>query len=103
MNKELYIEEITKQLTSFYKQIHSGHRPSEAVRYRLSGFVDAGVFLKLITPQERDVILETVHQDIFGMSVAGRQQQSSNTWQGVSQDYSLYDTPTYDRVRKANS
>ncbi len=99
MEKDKYLIEIRRQLNSFYRQVKAGHLPAPLTRHRIEGFMQAGIFLGLYTCKERDELLGAVHRDVFGVSVAIRQEQLSHLWQRDGKDYSEFDTPTWNRKR----
>ena len=93
MDKELFIVEVEKRLTRMLSASKQGYAPTPLERHRLEGFMEAGVFLELTSPEELVHLKESVCQSIFGMSIAERKEQKSRTWPLDDIDYSMYVQP----------
>ena len=98
MNQTRFVYEATRRLTRIYELIKSGQPADPVMLHRVEGFMNAGVFLGLLTNQELNHLIEEVHLNVLGESVQNRQKQSLCRWQPHTPDYSCYETPTYERA-----
>ncbi|CAM3570119.1 hypothetical protein [Parendozoicomonas haliclonae] len=97
MNQERYLEEVRRQLSSYYQQLKAGHKPVAEQRSRIEGFMQAGIYMGIYSAPQRDALIAEVHEQIFGMSLRERQKVHQHQWQGDIRDYSEYDSPTINR------
>ena len=97
MNKKRYINEIVRRLTQIYEQIKTGHPADSVNLHRVEGFMNAGVFMGLISNYDLNNLIEQVHQNVFGISVSERRRQNRYQWPQETTDYSGYESPTYER------
>lgn len=87
-------------LRAMFSASKEGYKASDQERHRLEGFMHAGVFLGLVTQDELSEQMETIHQSIFGVSIAERKAKLEEQGQGQSIEYASYDVPTYIRKRR---
>ena len=97
MDKHHFLDEVETRLTRLSSASRQGYPPSPMERHRLEGFMEAGVFLGLVTPQELIDLKERTCQAIFGMSVAERKKQKQGSWPLEDIDYSQYEKPRWSR------
>ena len=95
MDKNDYLIEINKRLTKLFKASKEGYRILDIDRYRLEGFMQAGIFMKIATPAEMSALMEDVHYSIFGKTTRERRSEKSTTWSDIEIDYDKFDSPTY--------
>jgi hypothetical protein len=95
MDKNDYLIEINKRLTKLFKASKEGYRILDIDRYRLEGFMQAGIFMKIATPAEMSALMEDVHYSIFGKTMRERRSEKSTTWSDIEIDYDKFDSPTY--------
>jgi hypothetical protein len=95
--RQQFIEEAKKRLLTMFNNSKQRIKASDAERFRLQGFMQAGVFLGLSSNSELKQLMEEMHQQVFSMSIRERrlQQEAGRIAEGI--DYSLYDQPTYSR------
>ncbi|MFK0574078.1 hypothetical protein [Endozoicomonas sp.] len=93
MDKQYFLDEVEKRLARLSSASKQGYPPSPLERHRLEGFMEAGVFLRLVTPQELIELKERTCQTIFGMSVAERIKHKKRSWPVEDIDYSQYEKP----------
>ena len=93
-----FLKEAEKRLRRMYRGISAGAEGSETERATLSGFIQAGIFLKLVTTEEANAIVERIHLDVFGKTVEERKREKGLRWVDGQPDYSRYDTPTHMRT-----
>ncbi|MCL6271540.1 hypothetical protein M3P05_16615 [Sansalvadorimonas sp. 2012CJ34-2] len=97
MNEKRFISEVTRRLTRIYEQIKAGQPAETTNLHRVEGFMNAGVFMGVLTNQQLNELIEKVHQDVLGISVSERRRQNQCHWHHETTDYSSYETPTYER------
>ncbi len=74
-----------------------GYKISPVERHRLEGFMNAGVFMKLVTNTELSNFMDEIHINIFGKSIQQRKTELPNSWQEDGIDYSQYESPAFGR------
>ncbi len=97
MNKQHFLDEVEKRLAKLLSASKQGYPPSPLERHRLEGFMEAGVFLGLVSPQELNDLKENTCQAIFHMSVAERIKHKKRSWPVDEIDYSQYEKPLSSR------
>ena len=99
MNKEHYIQQLEKRLTSLFVSSKEGYKASPIERNRLEGFMNAGVVLGVITNAELSSLMDSIHMDVFGKTIQARKAELSSSWNDDEKvDYSFYEKPTFERV-----
>jgi hypothetical protein len=97
MNKDAYIKEVTHRLHMRFSQSKEGVKLPDSNRFRLEGFMQAGVFIGLVSNGEFNHLIEHIHLDVFGQTVAERKEALQGQWQEEAIDYNSYDSPSYQR------
>lgn len=97
MDKDKFIREVERQLTSIYGVLKEGYAIDARQKHRTEGFMRAGVFMGLVTNKEMNDLVAAVHEDILGETVKGRRMRKLETPDREQIDYSPYDTPAYVR------
>lgn len=97
MKREAFIEQVEQRLWRLFRASKQGVKAPAPERHRLEGFIQAGVFLQLVSREEMAERMEAIHQRVFGLSIAEREQQADGRWQQDALDYSLYDAPAFER------
>ena len=100
MTKTEYLSAIEHQLLMHYRAIKEDYPPSDMKRHRLEGFIQGAVFMQFASREDIAALLEQTHIAVFGMSAEARRAERSPIWVDGSIDYSEYDQPTYDRIKK---
>ncbi len=95
MDKSDYMAEISKRLNKVFKASAEGYKVPDSDRHRLEGFMQAGVFLKIVTPAEMTSLLEEVHCSVFGKTIQERKAEKPTGWSDIEVDYGQFDSPTY--------
>lgn len=98
MDKERYINEVTRQLRIIFTAIREGHKPPEALKHRCEGFMRAGVFLGVVKNTELSVLMGDLHIEVIGMTIAERQSKKREQFEDEEIDYSQYESPSYERL-----
>ena len=102
IDKEKFLSESEHRLRVIYRAIAEGKKSSDTDRANLSGFIQAGIFLKITTKSECDEILARVHLEELGETIEERRAKNKARktsqgahWENEQTDFSLYETPTY--------
>jgi len=100
MNKDEFLTEVEKRLSKMFTASKEGYKAAPIDRHRLEGFMQAGVFIGLVSNAELSELMEAVHLKVYGQTIAQRRAACSTSWQNEAIDYSQYDQPAY--MRKNN-
>ena len=95
MDKERFIAEVSKRLTKLFRASKEGYKIAESERHRLEGFIQAGIFLKLLSMDETKVLMEDTHFSVYGKSIEERNRDKSSAWNDTGADYEGYEIPTF--------
>ena len=95
MDKSDYMAEIRNRLNKIFRASAEGYKVPDIDRHRLEGFMQAGVFLKIVTPAEMTRLLEEVHYSVFGKTIKERKSEKSESWSDFDINYDKFDSPTY--------
>ncbi len=99
INKQKYLHEIENNFFRLFSNAREGYRTPDQERYRLQGFIRAGVFLGLVTNTEVEKLMEAVHFSIFKQTIQQRRENRDADWLDESIDYAVYDRPAFARAR----
>ena len=95
MDKSDYMAEIHNRLNKIFRASAEGYKVPDTARHRLEGFMQAGVFLKIVTPAGMTGLLEEVHHSVFGKTIQQRKAEKSAGWSDIEVAYGQFDSPTY--------
>lgn len=97
--RELYERELSKRVKRVFMALKEGYEAPEELRLHAEGFMQAGVFLKIMDLKYQKELVKQIHMQIFGMTIEERfelgQKNISNPV-----NYSEYEIPTYIRRRE---
>lgn len=106
MNHELIAEKFKKEvdarLRMMFNAISEGVQYTEFERARLSGFMQAGVFLGLASKRELDGLITQLHVEELGETIEERRKRKGSECRDLQPDFSTYDTPAYERKTQLN-
>ena len=96
-NKLKYIDGVKGRLKEFYsiKDVTSTYR--KVLRYKIDGFIEAGLTASIVNKQELQDIIDEQHFGVFGISRQERRNQMKSRLETAPQDWDIYDTPAIDR------
>lgn len=97
MTRKDYLAEVESRLFRMFAASKEGHKAALIDKHRLEGFMNAGVFMGVASNRELSLLMENIHQSVFGMSIQDRKNKSNTRWEDSVVDYSSYDLPTYVR------
>lgn len=97
--KAIFIDAATHQLNEFYTKLRQTKQSDEIMKAKVEGFMFAGVVLGLVNNDEFKQLVEDVHFDVFGMTVAERRMKSALN-SGDEDSWSVYDEPSWKRNRR---
>src|SRR5690554_4882176 len=94
--REQFLAETAKQLEHIYSELNLRKKLDMKMKHRTEGYMYAGQQLGLVNKKELESLMEKVHFEVFGMSIAQRRLQKLK---GEAQevDWSYYDTPITQR------
>lgn len=95
--RQQFIEEAKQRLLTMFNNSKQRIKASDAERFRLQGFMQAGVFLGLSSNNELQQLMEEMHKQVFSMSIRERRLQQEAGRISNTVDYSFYDAPAFNR------
>jgi hypothetical protein len=75
--KELFLDSTTRELTRFYNNEKQCGQKDMSVKYRIEGFMCAGVVLELSSNEELTKLMEGIYFEVFGVTPAERKLQKT--------------------------
>ena len=69
MERDRFVHEVEARLSRMLSVSKAGQKVVPVEKYRLEGFMQAGVFLDLVTKAELLELMWNVHMEIFGQTV----------------------------------
>lgn len=97
MNKNKFILEIESRLKKIFTESRDGFKVSLSEKHRNEGFLQAGVFMSFISNEELYEKMNTIHIDVFGVSIEEKRKADELKWKEGAIDYSTYDIPVFIR------
>lgn len=94
---EKFMKEVDARLRMMFNAISEGLQYSDVERARLSGFMQAGVFLGLVSKREVGELMAQLHLEELGETIEERRKRKGSEWREIQPDFSAYDTPAYER------
>jgi hypothetical protein len=98
MQKDQFLDEVRHHLHLIFLGIAEQHRPEPLEKARLEGFMRAGVFLGVTSNTELQALMEEIHFEVFGETIAERALQRKGHPGPDQIDYGQYDSPAIERV-----
>jgi len=95
--RQQFIEEAKQRLLTMFNNSKQRIKATDAERFRLQGFMQAGVFLGLSSNNELQQLMEEMHKQVFSMSIRERRLQQEAGRISNTVDYSFYDAPAFNR------
>lgn len=91
-----FVADLQKQLQEIYENLKiQGHMPSQQ-KSRAEGYMLAGLRFGLVDKSALEMLMEEVHQGVFGMSIQERRLMEIKGEQ-FEVDWSYYDKPITQR------
>ena len=100
MDKEQFLNEVTRQLRIIFDAIHEGYKPPEVLKHRCEGFMRAGVYLGVVKNLELSELMEDTHLDVVGMTIDERKAKHREHFKDEEINYSQYESPSYERIKE---
>ncbi|MBT7444807.1 MAG: hypothetical protein HN790_12685 [Methylococcales bacterium] len=102
MNHNRYITTLKSEFSSVFTQLKTHGKSNDKDRHRAEGFLHAARVLEIMSDQDIQSLMDTVHFDIFKMTIEQRkQQQKSQQHELTDEFYKLLDLPTFIREHQA--
>ena len=100
LHKDKFINEVKHRLKIIFNSSKEGYRVLSVEKNRVEGFMQAGVFLGLISNEELSDVMQDVHMSVFEMSIEARQNINEIKWNDDQIDYGGYEIPSFLRGGK---
>ena len=101
MDTQTYLREVADNLKHIFQAEKAGIRTSSKERHRCEGFMRAGTFLGLVSQQDLSQLMDSIHYEVFGESIASRTKKQKQQWSNDTVNYSQFDLPAYERSVKS--
>jgi len=88
---------IKKRLEEFYFGMRDYEREDMVLMSRIEGLMEAGIVLKAVTKRDLELLVDNVHFDVFGKSLAERRIDERER-DRLNQNYNAFDLPSWQRV-----
>ena len=97
----LFLINLRQQFADIFLVSKAGKDNSEQ-RLRAQGFIHAGELLEICGRQEVQQLMEQVHLEVFGVSIAERKPSEQARRQQALKlgDYDYFDEPAFNRFRE---
>ncbi len=92
-----YQQLIKKRLEEFYLGMRDYEREDMALMSRIEGLMEAGITLKAVTKRDLEFLVDNVHLEVFGQSLAERRLDERER-DRLDQNYDAFDLPSWQRV-----
>ncbi|MBT1064093.1 hypothetical protein KJY73_10940 [Bowmanella sp. Y26] len=97
MDKHAFLAECQTRIRKVYELTKAG-KPDDTLKYRTEGFMNAGEYIGLISREEARELIESLHQDAFGESIAQRRERKERLSKLKEQSLdAFYDEPAINR------
>lgn len=99
LQKDLFLITLEAQFRDLFQASKAGKDNSEQ-RLRAQGFIHAGELLQLCSRQQVQQLMEKVHLEVFGISIADRKPSAQARRQQALQlgDYAYFEEPAFNRL-----
>ncbi|MBY6190040.1 hypothetical protein KUV22_06360 [Microbulbifer agarilyticus] len=97
MQQEKFTQEVARRLRQLFANSKLGMQIPVVERHRLEGFMQAGIYLGLNSKAELANLMEEIHIEVFGKTIAEHKAEAPHAWVFEEIDYSPYETPAYVR------
>ena len=88
---------IKKRLEEFYFGMRDYEREDMVLMSRIEGLMEAGIALNAVTKRDLELLVDNVHFDVFGKSLAERRKDERER-DCLDQNYDAFDLPSWQRV-----
>ena len=93
-----YKDHLRKRLKLYFNLLKN-EMNEDKDKALVTGYIQAGLDLKLITPAQRDALIQKAHVDVFGVTIAQRRADKALN-NGKDKDWDVFNEPAYKRQRK---
>lgn len=99
LQRDLFLITLEAQFRDLFQASKAGKDNSEQ-RLRAQGFIHAGELLQLCSRQQVQQLMEKVHLEVFGISIAERKPSAQARRQQALQlgDYAYFEEPAFNRL-----
>jgi hypothetical protein len=96
--KGQFLAECERRLRQTYRGLAQGLDKTAARKDVTSGFIQAGLYLHLITRNQIDELIDRVHLEEFGETIEQRRERKGTSWSKDALDFEVFDSPAYERI-----
>ena len=100
IKKKEFIKCITQKLNNFYTLSNSASIKKSALGNEITGFLEAGILLNVISKEEFISIADQEHISIHGKSLRQREIDDKTNVEKKEIDWDRFEEPTYIRKNK---
>jgi hypothetical protein len=93
-----FLAECERRLSQTYRRLAQGLDKMAARKDVTTGFIQAGLFLNLVTREQIDALIDRVHVEEFGETIEERRKRRGSSWPEDSSDFDHLESPAYERV-----
>ena len=97
--KIAYLDALRHLLSTLYGVKGGQSNEYRAHKYRLDGFIHAGLHIRLVTKEELQEVVESEHIAAFGMTRKERKRDQSLSNRAFDIDWSEYEKPAIERAK----
>lgn len=99
LQQDLFLITLEAQFRELFQASKAG-RDNREQRLRAQGFIHAGELLQLCSRQQVQQLMEKVHLEVFGISIAERKPSAQARRQQALQlgDYAYFEEPAFNRL-----
>jgi len=99
LQRDLFLITLEAQFRDLFQASKAGKDNSDQ-RLRAQGFIHAGELLQLCSRQQVQQLMEKVHLEVFGISIAERKPSAQARRQQALQlgDYAYFEEPAFNRL-----
>lgn len=100
-SQALFFQSLEQQFHTIFSLRKDG-KDNQQAKLRAQGFIHAGELLQLCQREQVQHLMEQVHQNVFGFSLAERDfSETSRRQQAIAEgDYDYFEQPAWGRYRK---
>lgn len=94
-----FLSEVDRRLRIMYRSLTEEVQHTRVDRARLSGFIQAGIYLGLTNKSELNDMVSRIELEELGEDSDAPPQRKFHKWRSDETDYSSYESPAYERNR----
>jgi len=93
-----FLQALALQFSDIFEG-RKNHKNVTEQKLRTQGFIQAGELLHICSRDDIQQLMEQIHQQVFGQSIAERQQQQNARQQAIADgDFDYFEQPAWERL-----